>query len=239
MSNNELSVRYEVDGTDLTLTPNIVLRYLTGGRTDIPEPEIAKFMMLCKAQKLNPFTGDVFMTAYNSRDGVKTQVTVGKNLYTKRAQRNPKYRGSKAGVTFLDGQGVIRHREGSAVYKEIGEKLIGGWANIYVDGFEQPVFDEVSFSEYNTGKSLWASKPGTMIRKVALVHALREAFPDEFNGLYDRSEMGVDEPEPQIQPIEADAFIDDIQPWGEPVEPDEIIAEADRFNEDSYFEEEI
>ena len=34
--------------------------------------------------------------------------------------------------------------------------------------------------------------PATMIRKVALVQALREAFPSELSGMYDQSEMGVD-----------------------------------------------
>ena len=47
--------------------------------------------------------------------------------------------------------------------------------------------------EYSTGKSNWTSKPATMIRKTAIVHALREAFPDEFGGLYDAVEMGVGE----------------------------------------------
>lgn len=32
--------------------------------------------------------------------------------------------------------------------------------------------------------------PGTMLRKVALCHALREAFPDDFQGLYGSEEMG-------------------------------------------------
>ena len=44
--------------------------------------------------------------------------------------------------------------------------------------------------EYNSHKSLWNSKPLTMIRKVALVQALREAYPDRFAGTYDQSEMG-------------------------------------------------
>lgn len=34
----------------------------------------------------------------------------------------------------------------------------------------------VYFDEYNTGKNLWASKPKTMIKKVAHAHALRAAF---------------------------------------------------------------
>lgn len=191
---NELAVRYEVDGTELTLNPGIVYRYLTGGRTDIPESEVAKFIMLCQARKLNPFTGDVYLTAYNTREGVKTSIITGKETFTKRAQRNPRFRGIEAGITVLSPDGTrLSRREGSM--KLDGEKLVGGWARVYVDGWEKPSFEEVSFSEYDTKKSLWAAKPCTMIRKTAIVHALREAFPDEFSGMYDSAEMGVEEPQ--------------------------------------------
>lgn len=76
-----------------------------------------------------------------------------------------------------------------------GEQLVGGWCKVFIQGYENPMFDEVGFSEYagkrNDGSlnQQWATKPGTMIRKVAVVHALREAFPDEFSGLYDAAEM--------------------------------------------------
>ena len=33
-------------------------------------------------------------------------------------------------------------------------------------------------------------KPATMIRKVALTHALRECFPQVYSGVYDESESG-------------------------------------------------
>lgn len=53
-------------------------------------------------------------------------------------------------------------------------------------------YEEVKLSEYDTGKSLWNGKKATMIRKVALVHALREAFPSTFGALYDECEVRVD-----------------------------------------------
>ena len=37
---------------------------------------------------------------------------------------------------------------------------------------------------------MWASKPGTMIRKVAVAQALREAFPEANSQLYAPEEMG-------------------------------------------------
>lgn len=184
---------YEVDGSELTLTPSIVCRYLTGGRQDIPLPEIAKFMMLCKARRLNPFAGDVFLTAYNGVHGLKTSIVTGKETFTKRAMRNPRFRGMEAGVSIWTQDGRLVRREGSLVLG--GERLVGGWGRVYVEGWEKPSFDEVSFDEYNTGRSLWEAKPATMIRKVGLVHALREAFPDEFGELYDACELGVEQPE--------------------------------------------
>lgn len=46
----------------------------------------------------------------------------------------------------------------------------------------------VYFDEYSTGRNLWATKPRTMIAKVAEMHALRKAFPDTVK-LYDEAEM--------------------------------------------------
>lgn len=42
----------------------------------------------------------------------------------------------------------------------------------------------VYFDEYTTNKNLWTSKPRTMISKVAEMHALRMACPEELSQLY-------------------------------------------------------
>lgn len=47
----------------------------------------------------------------------------------------------------------------------------------------------VYFSEYTTGKNLWATKPKTMIAKVAEMHALRKACPEELSQHYAEEEM--------------------------------------------------
>lgn len=48
---------------------------------------------------------------------------------------------------------------------------------------------KVYFSEYTTGKNLWASKPRSMIAKVAEMHALRKACPEELGKSYVEEEM--------------------------------------------------
>jgi hypothetical protein len=75
------------------------------------------------------------------------------------------------------------------------EALLGGWARVFIKGIKEPFYSAVSFNEYvgrdkdgNINKQ-WNSKPCTMIRKVALSQALREAFPDQNSGLYSPEEI--------------------------------------------------
>lgn len=49
---------------------------------------------------------------------------------------------------------------------------------------------KVYFSEYNTGYNLWKTKPRTMIAKVAEMHALRMACPEELSQAYLEEEVG-------------------------------------------------
>lgn len=68
---------------------------------------------------------------------------------------------------------------------------------------------EVPFDEYAGRKKdgslnrQWSAKPATMIRKVALVQALREAFPQTFGGMYDADEVGMDSEVLDAAPIAA------------------------------------
>lgn len=152
----------------------------------ITDSELAMVMALCQAQRLNPFTKDVYVIKYGN---APASIVTGKEVFTKRANANKAYQGFEAGVTFINARGEVCQREGSAVYQAAKETLVGGWCRVFVDG-KRPYYDEVTLQEYSTGKSGWAKMPATMIRKVALVHCLREAFPDQFQGLYCSEEMG-------------------------------------------------
>ena len=52
---------------------------------------------------------------------------------------------------------------------------------------------------------MWSSKPATMIRKVALVQALREALPEHFNGTYSPEEINTIQEELPTAPVEVPA----------------------------------
>lgn len=181
-------VQYKADnGQDIEVKEQDVrdLMAASGGNPSIlTTSEIKAYMRLCQAQRLNPFTRDAYLIKYGNSPA---QIVAGKETFTKRAQRNPRFRGYTAGITVIRGDGKLHRREGSMLIK--GETLIGGWCSVSIEGYEKPMFDEVSLAEYDTGKSNWKRMPATMIRKVAICHALREAFPEDLGGLYGPEEM--------------------------------------------------
>lgn len=61
-----------------------------------------------------------------------------------------------------------------------------------VDGYVGDYTATVYFDEYNKGKDNWVSKPRTMISKVAEMHALRMAFPEELSQAYVEEEFAKD-----------------------------------------------
>lgn len=178
-----------MDGQRMTVTFDDVRNFICKEAT-IAECRI--FLETCKQYHLNPFTKEAYLIHYDNKNGdTASTIVLGKTCYMKMAEAHPQYDGFEAGVIVMDeAAGELIHREGSIVYQ--GETLVGGWAKTYRKDRSRPFYEEVNFSEYDTKKSLWVTKPATMIRKVALVHTLREAFPATFGGLIDESEAPVE-----------------------------------------------
>ena len=178
-----------MDGQRMIVTFDDVRNFICKEAT-IAECRI--FLETCKQYHLNPFTKEAYLIHYDNKNGdTASTIVLGKTCYMKMAEAHPQYDGFEAGViVFVPEVGELIHREGSIIYK--GEELVGGWAKTYRKDRSRPFYEEVNFSEYDTKKSLWVTKPATMIRKVALVHTLREAFPATFGGLIDESEVPVE-----------------------------------------------
>ena len=171
---------------DSDLTNENVRKYICPTATD---QEIFMFLKLCEERHLNPFIKEAYLVKYNNSPAT---LIVGKDAFTKKAEDNPQFDGFEAGIVVeyenADKDGHIYDRkQGTLVCS--GEKIIGGWAKVFRKDRRVPFFAEVSMGEYDTGKSSWAKIPATMIRKVAIVQALREAFPSDLGGCYDSSEM--------------------------------------------------
>lgn len=182
---------YECGGQLVKISPNMIKKYLVNGNGNVTDQEVMMFLSLCKFQKLNPFLREAYLIKYGNQPAT---IVTGKDALEKRAMRNPNYAGREAGVVIsFPETGQLENRVGTIVLE--GEDLVGGWAKVYVKGWEHPLMVTVSFEEYcqkKDGKpvSNWATKPATMIRKVAIVQALREAFPEDLSGMYAAEEVG-------------------------------------------------
>ena len=184
-------VKYEANGELVKLSPATVRKYLVSGGGNVSDQEVMMFLSLCRYQHLNPFLKEAYLIKYGSND--PATIVVGKDVFTKRADATPTYGGKQAGVIVLDKNGEVKEREGALVLPN--ETLVGGWAKIFIKGHDTPEYASVSFDEYGGRKKSgeingqWSKKPATMIRKVAVVQALREAFPDRFQGMYAQEEF--------------------------------------------------
>lgn len=182
-------VEYKAGAETVSLSMQDIKNYLVSGGGAITDSEAYMFLNLCKHQHLNPFLREAYLIKYGTRPA---QMVVGKDTFIKRARHRPDFDGFKAGVVIQTKDGEIIEREGS--FRAPGESLLGGWAKVYIKGLSTPYYAAVEWGEYvglKDGKpnSMWSSKPTTMIRKVALSQALREAFPDDMGGLYEPEEI--------------------------------------------------
>jgi phage recombination protein Bet len=208
---NEL-MEYNTNKGPVKLTSEVVRDYLVSGKKNlITDDEIVHFMNMCRYQLLNPWLREAYLIKY-SPDSPATMV-VGKDVFLKRASRNPKFRGHKAEA--------VEDKDGT---------VTGAWAEVYIKDYQVPIRVTVAFKEYNQNNRMWNSKPKTMIRKVALAQALREAFPEDFEGLYSEEEMPTGDVELQRKPVKQpdieDAKIEEDKPKETsnvtPVEIDEL-----------------
>ena len=191
--------------------------------------EVVFFMELCRSQRLNPFKREAFLVKYGNNPASMITAEV---VFERRANAHPSYKGMEYGVVYLDANGAIQKREGTATYKAAGEVLIGGWARVH-RGDRNDSYAEVSMDEYGKGQSVWKTMPGVMISKCAKAVALRLAFPSDFQGMYISEEMGmapnVTEVHAEVMPdIPTDAPESQQEPISGPVYPSK--ESVDEFN---------
>ena len=169
--------------------------------------ELMLDLEIARQRGLNPFTGEM----YYAQDGRLAVTKSGESIL---AARNSKFAPPTTGLVVLTKDGELVERKGAV--KLPTDKILGAWSKVESLNYES----SVSFYEYYNGAyvidencdkvldalgkekrktrsdgkpmgmNVWDSKPATMIRKVALTHALRECFPQVYSGVYDESESG-------------------------------------------------
>jgi phage recombination protein Bet len=140
-----------------------------------PPGEALKFLATCQAAQVNPLMGEAHLVDHGGR----WTTIVDKSGWLKRAQAHPAYAGHQAGIIAQEfdpksgAKGPITEVEGS--FLPPGCIVIGGWCKVHRRDRTVPTVIRVSMTEYNRGTATWKTIPCTMIRKVALVQALRES----------------------------------------------------------------
>ena len=76
-------------------------------------------------------------------------------------------------------------------YEMDGDKIVSCTVTVLkkTDDYIGEYSSTVYFKEFTTGKNLWVSKPRVMIAKVAEMHSLRKACPEELAQAYVEEEM--------------------------------------------------
>lgn len=182
--------------------------------------QILKFMMLCKAQRLNPWVNDAYLVGYDSKDGPSFSLIVSHQAILKRSEASEDFDGIESGVVVLRGDSVVE-RPGKITYD--GEKLLGGWCRVHRKNLSIPVYDSVNLGVYNTGRSRWAIDPAGMIVKVAEAAALRKMFPSNLAALYCQEELDNSSP---VDPREIQGELSEQAPATKPLSRVEQVKAA-------------
>lgn len=179
---DDRAVTFVTNGEEVKLTGAIVKNYLTRGDDSVSDQEVVMFINLCKYQKLNPFLNEAYLVKFK---GAPAQIITSKEAFMKRAQRAENYDGLKAGI-IIERNGEIVELEGC--FSLSTDKLLGGWCDVYLKDKKHPVTSKINLEEFSKGQATWKRMPKNMIRKTAIVQALREAFPEDLGSLYTEEE---------------------------------------------------
>lgn len=205
---NEIVKFTDDSGLAVQVTPDDVRRYICDAAT---EKEVGLFLQLCQTQRLNPFVKDAYLVKYGS---APASMITSYQVFNRRACKDANYDGIKSGVVVLS-NGSVERRRGSAVYKQLGDELLGGWAEVRFKDGREPAYAELALADYSTGKNNWAKMPGVMIEKCAKAAAWRLAFPDTFQGMYTAEEMDQAQEPEQPRPVDLQPVRDLFKPFCE------------------------
>ena len=174
---------------EITVTFNDVKKYLCQKASD---QEIVLFLKTCQGLGLNPWVREIYMVKY--KEDEPAAIIIATEAYLKSAETCAEFDGHEAGIVLKDTAGKLEFREGAFLLDEEENKLAGGWAKVYRKDRTRPFYAAVNIKECEKytreGRPtrFWREMPATMVRKVALSRALREAFPTRLGGLFTTAE---------------------------------------------------
>ena len=165
-------------GQDIPLTPDIIRQNFCPDLTDV---ELLNFGYLCQTNDLNPFKREAYVVKYK---GSPASFIISKQGYSNRAEQSGHLKSKTGGIIEVrgvvnkDGTKGYETKEVEGEYVDPGWQVWGAWAIVERDDRDKPFVARVLNAEYSQSSNpLWKTKNCSMLAKVAMAHALREAFP--------------------------------------------------------------
>lgn len=222
-------VIYQVAGQDVKLSYQIVRDFLTKGNGQVSDQDLVQFISICKYNQLNPFLNEAYLVKFGS---TPAQMIVSKEALMKRAEACETYEGFKAGIIIMRDKQVVESEGGFMLETD---ELVGAWAEVHRTDRKFPIVAKVTLSEYDKKQSTWNEKKTTMIRKVAIVQALREAFPTQLGAMYTSEEQGVKVEDAQYIDVSQRASETKVIQQDEPISQDEPIQQGEPTEQEPKF----
>jgi phage recombination protein Bet len=180
------------------ITRDTIFDYLEAfGLTEqLSRQEAEQFVEIAKAYQLNPFKREIYCIPYGQGEKRKLSIITGYESYLKRAERLGILAGWRAwtegSFEVIEDVKEIPTKNGG-IWKKTVRLPVGDLVakvEIHRKDWEKPFLHEVYLEEYAQENEMWASKPRTMLKKVAIAQAFRMVFPDEFGGMpYTQDEL--------------------------------------------------
>jgi phage recombination protein Bet len=209
-------------GRSMTITFQDVKRHICPKAAD---QEIVVFLRMAQSLNLNPWAREIYLIKWAVDE--PASYVIAEESYLKAAEQCSEYDGHEAGIIVKDAAGTLQHSEGAFYVAGENIELVGGWAKVYRNDRKRPFYIAVNFKEcakttrQGELNKFWRDMPATMIRKVALARALREAFPSRLGDMVTASEY----PE-----MEEGAFPEMLMKGGKPNWPKFYAMIKDQLN---------
>lgn len=217
----EQSAISQFSQTDVDIIKNSVAK----GTTDA---ELKYFLAVSASTGLNPFQKEIW--CYKS--GNDMLIFAGRDGFLSNAQRKSDFRGIRSAYVCEKDKfkmnvvsGHIEHEFSQADRGNI----VGAYAIVKRDNMDSFIA-WADFKEFNKGYNAWKSNPGSMIKKVAEAHALKQAY--SLSGIDSEHDYDFQRNTFASQP--EDAEYTEIEPPATVAVPEEIftaIADAKTLDE--------
>lgn len=179
--------------------PDVIQTLKSSIAVDATPEEFSMFLAFCQSTGLNPYKKEIWFIktkakSFTGRDGntvnlpAKVQMMTGINGFFQIANNHPAYDGMEEPEFEEDDKGfpikcTVRVWRKDRRFPSVGTARI----------------QEYHPGPSKSGKENWDIRPFHMLAKVAKSIALREAFPQELNGMYTEDEYQPDR-EPEVLP---------------------------------------